>query len=165
MKEDKISIEHFSFVDIHAIQMPDPRLFCIHLERLSSSRTEGTTGWFEVSHSRLETTLNEAPDSSDGPGVRLVFSSVYEGDEARGVQTALRLRRTVIHTGLQPRLLQTQSGGRPSAGLGPQEEADEIPGCLADAVEVVAGEAEVQPADVQAGLLGALVQEGRCSAQ
>lgn len=113
----------------------------------------------------LKATLDEAPDASDGPGVRLVLPPVYEGDQARGVQAALGSGRAVGRAGLQPRLLEAQPGRGPPARVGPQEQADEIAGRLADALEVVPGEAEVQPADVQAGLLGALVEEGGGAAQ
>lgn len=90
---------------------------------------------------------------------------IYEGDEAGGVQTALRSRPAVGGSGLQPRLLEAESSRRPLARVGPQEQADEVPGRLADALEVIPGEAEVQPADVQARLLSAFIQEGRGAAQ
>lgn len=111
---------------------------------------------------RLEPALDEAPHASDGPGVRLMLPPVDEGDEARGVQAGLR---PAALPGPQPRLLQAEADRRPPAGLGAQQQADEVPRRLADAVEVVSGEAEVQPADVEAGLLRALVQEGGGAAQ
>lgn len=89
-----------------------------------------------------------------------MFPPVDEGDEAGGVQEALRSGAR-----LQPRLLQAEPGGGPLARVGPQQQADEVLGRPADALEVIPGEAEVQPADVQTRLLGALVQEGRGAAQ
>lgn len=44
----------------------------------------------DLADSGLEATLDEAPDSSDGPSISLMFPPVYEGDESGGVQTALR---------------------------------------------------------------------------
>lgn len=90
---------------------------------------------------------------------------VYKGDEAGGVQTALRSSLVIGRPGLEPRLLEAECGRRPLAGVGPQEQTDEVPRCLADTLEVIPGEAEVQPADVQAGLLRALIEEGRGAAQ
>lgn len=116
-------------------------------------------------NSGLKTTLDEAPHSTDGPGVSLMFPPVYEGDEAGGVQAALCSGPALSRPGLQPRLLKAEPGWRPPAWVGPQEQADEIPSRLADALEVIPGEAEVEPADVQAGLLGALVKEGGGAAQ
>lgn len=87
--------------------------------------------------------MDEAPDSSDGPSVSLMFPPVYEGDEAGGVQAALRSGPAVRRPGLQPRLLEAEPGWRPPAWVGPQEQADEVPGRLADALEVIPGEAEV----------------------
>ncbi|TNN54899.1 Growth factor receptor-bound protein 10 [Liparis tanakae] len=118
---------------------------------------------FSFLHLWLEATLDEAPDSAHGPGVGLVLPPVDEGDEAGGVQAALGA--AVRGVGLQPRLLEAEPGGGPPARVGPQQQADEVPGPLADALEVIPGEAEVQPADVQARLLGALVQEGGGAAQ
>lgn len=109
--------------------------------------------------------MDEAPDASDGPGISLVFPPVYEGDEAGRVQAALGSRPVVVQTRLQPRLLQTEPGRRPPAGVGPQKQTDEVSGGLADALEVIPGEAEIQPADVKAGLLGTLVEEGGGAAQ
>lgn len=109
--------------------------------------------------------MDEAPDSSDGPSVSLMFPPVYEGDEAGGVQAALCSGPAVSQAGLQPRVLKAEPGRRPPARVGPQKQAHEVPGRLADALEVIPGEAEVQPADVQAGLLGALVEEGGGAAQ
>lgn len=87
--------------------------------------------------------MDEASDSSDGPGVSLMFPPVYEGDEAGGVQAALGSGPALSRTGLQPRLLEAEPGQRPPARVGPQEKADEVPGRLADALEVIPGEAEV----------------------
>lgn len=118
-----------------------------------------------VSNSRLKATLNEAPDASDGPCVRLVFPPVDEGDEASRVQAALRSDPPVARAGLQPRFLEAEPSRGSPAGVGAEEQAHEVPGRLADPLEVVPGEAEVQPADVQAGFLRALVQEGGGAAQ
>lgn len=113
----------------------------------------------------LKATLDEAPDSSDGLGVRLMFPPVYKGDEARGVQTALCSGPAISWTRAQPSLLEAEPSWRPLPWVGPQEQADEVPGRLADALEVIPGEAEVQPADVQAGLFCTFVQEGGGAAQ
>ena len=94
-----------------------------------------------------------------------MFPPVYEGDEAGGVQAALGSGAAVIWRSLQPWLLETEPSRGPPARVGPQEQADEVPGGLADALEVIPGEAEIQPADVQAGLLGALIEEGGGAAQ
>lgn len=117
------------------------------------------------SNPRLKPALNEAPDPSDGPRVRLMLPPVDEGDEARRVQAALRPGPPVPLAGLQPRLLEAEPGRRSLAGVEAEQQADEVPGPLADPLEVIPGEAEVQPADVQAGLLRALVQEGGGAAQ
>lgn len=94
-----------------------------------------------------------------------MLPSVYEGDEAGGVQTALCSGLAIGRSGLQPRLLEAESGRRPLGRVGSQEQTDEVPGCLAHTLEVIPGEAEVQPADVQAGLLRAFVEEGGGAAQ
>lgn len=94
-----------------------------------------------------------------------MFPPVDEGDEARRVQAALRPGPPVSLAGLQPRFLEAEPSRRPPAGVGAEEQADEVPGPLADPLEVIPGEAEVQPADVQAGLLRAVVQEGGGAAQ
>ena len=94
-----------------------------------------------------------------------MLPAVYEGDEAGGVQTALRSSWVIGRSGLQPRLLEAERGRRPLARVASQEQADEVAGSLADALEVIPGEAEVQPADVQAGLLGAFIEEGGGAAQ
>lgn len=62
----------------------------------------GSGGWRGLVplHSGLKATLDEAPDSSDGPGVSLMFPPVYEGDEAGSVQAALCSGATVSRTGL-----------------------------------------------------------------
>lgn len=91
----------------------------------------------------LKATLDEAPDASDGPGISLMFPPVYEGDEAGGVQATICSGPAVSRPGLQPRLLKAEPGWRPSAWVGPQKQADEVPGCLADALEVIPWEAEV----------------------
>lgn len=114
---------------------------------------------------RLKATLDDAPDSTDGTSVCLMLPSVDEGDEAGGVQTALRSSSVIGRSGLQPRLLEAESGRGPLARVGSQEQADEVPGSLADTLEVIPGEAEVQPADVQAGLLCAFIEEGGGTAQ
>ncbi|KAF3833684.1 hypothetical protein F7725_024888 [Dissostichus mawsoni] len=119
---------------------------------LQDSRDEGWT-----LNSRLQAALDEAPDSPDGPGVGLILPPVDEGDEAGRVQAALRPGPFVRGFVLQPGLLDAERGWRSPSRVGPQQQADEVPGPLADALEVVPGEAEVQPADVQAGLLGTLV--------
>lgn len=113
--------------------------------RLEAAKIRGLV-WTCVSYplnSGLKATLDEAPDSSDGPGVSLMFPSVYEGDEAGGVQAALCSGPAVSWTGRQPRLLEADPGWRPPAWVCPQEQADEVPGRLADALEVILGEAEV----------------------
>lgn len=115
------------------------------------------------SNPRLKATVNEAPDPSDGPGIGLMFSPVNERNEAGGVQAALC--PAVALASLQPRLLEAEAGRGPSARVGLQKQADEVPGRLADALEVIPGEAEVQPADVQASLLCALVKKGGGAAQ
>lgn len=114
---------------------------------------------------QLKATLDDAPDSTDGASICLMLPSIYKGDEAGGVQAALRSSLAIGRSGLQPRLLEAECGRRPLAGVGPQEQTDEVPGRLAHTLEVIPGEAEVQPADVQAGLLRAFVEEGRGAAQ
>lgn len=91
----------------------------------------------------LEATLDEAPDSSHGPGISLVFPPVYEGDEAGGIQAALCSGPAVSRTGLQPRLLEAEPSQGPLARVGPQEQTDEVSSRLANALEVIPGEAEV----------------------
>ena len=103
--------------------------------------------------------MDEVPHAADGPCVCLVFPAVDEGDEAGGVQA------TIGHATLQPGLLEAQPGQGPPAGVGPQQQAHKVPGGLAHALEVVPGEAEVQPADVQTRLLCALIKEGRGATQ
>lgn len=55
-------------------------------------------------HSGLQAALDEAPHTSDGPSIGLVFPPVDEGDETGRVQGALG-----SGTRLQPRLLQAES--------------------------------------------------------
>lgn len=112
--------------------------------------TEGSRDWGLMwtcvscpLNSGLKATLDEAPDSSDGPGISLVFPPIYEGDEAWCVQAALCSGPAVSRSGLQPRLLEAEPGWRPPGWIGPQKQADEVPGCLADPLEVIPGKAEV----------------------
>lgn len=68
-------------------------------------------------------------------------------------------------SGLEPGLVQAGRGAGPPLRLALQQQAHEVAGGLAHALEVVLREAEVQAADVQARLLQALVQEGGRAAQ
>lgn len=113
---------------------------------------------FMSSNLRLKSTLDEIPNSSDGSGVSLMFPPVYEGNETGGVQAALCSGPAIAS--LQPWVLEAESGWRPSAWVGPQQQADEVPGRLADTLEVIPREAEVQPADVETRFFCALVKEG-----
>lgn len=105
--------------------------------------------------SRLQAALDEAPHAPDGPSVSLMFPPVDEGDEAGRVQETLGSGAR-----LQPWFLEAEAGCGPLARVGPQQQADKVLGGPADTLEIVPGKAEVQSADVLAGLLGTFVQEG-----
>lgn len=94
-----------------------------------------------------------------------MFPPIYEGDEAGGVQAALCSSSAISRSGLQPRLLEAEPGRRPLAWVCPQEQADEVPGWLADTLKVIPGEAEVQPADVQTGFLCTFIEKWRGATQ
>lgn len=103
----------------------------------------------------------EGLDATDGPNVVLVLAPVDEGDEPGRVNALC----AAIVPRLQPGVLQANGGRGPLGWAALQERAGEVLGCTADAPEVVLREAEVQPADVEAGLLQAFVQERRGSAK
>lgn len=115
-----------------------------------------------MSYPGLESTVQEGPYAAEGSEVVLVLAPVDERDETGRVQA---FSRAAARARLQPGILEAGGGGRPFAGLGTQQKADEVASRLTHALEVVLGEAEVQAADVEARLLDALVQEGRCAAQ
>lgn len=100
---------------------------------------------------------NIALDVGDRPHVVLVLAALYEARQAGGVQGDLGVAAIV---GLQPWML--QAGGRrgPPPKVFLEDHVDEISGSIAHSTEVLVGEAEVHPADVDARLLFALIQEG-----
>lgn len=108
------------------------------------------------SDSGLQAALDEAPHTSNGPCISLMFPPVNEGDEAGRVQEAFITPRAW----LQPCFLQAEPSWRSLGWVGPQQQADKVLCGLADTLEVVPGEAEVQAADVLASLLSTLIQEG-----
>lgn len=85
-----------------------------------------------------------------------LFASVDKRGESDGVQWCFGVISTMS---ADPRVLQARGGARPLSGVLVERGHDEVFGGLADAAEVLLGEAEVQPADVDAGLLQTLVQE------
>lgn len=66
-----------------------------------------------------------------------MLPAVDEGNEARRVQAALSSAPPVPLRGLQPRLLEAEPDRRPPAGVGLEQQADEVSGGLADAVEEI----------------------------
>lgn len=172
-KEDKISIHYFAFLllpgspdgQIQRNLQPPPPQQAQHVQLFCSTVRLRLPCVSHPLDLGLKATLDEAPDSSDGPRISLMFPPVYEGDEAGRVQTAFCSSPAISRASLQPRLLEAEPCWRPLAWVGPQKQADEVPGRLADTLEVIPGEAEVQPADVQAGLLCAFVKEGRGATQ
>lgn len=122
--------------------------------------------------------MEEGLNGPNGPDVVLVFPPLDEGDEPGGVQMCAvvtrRRRLRVIHvavpaadyaSGLEPRVLQAEPSRGPSLQLALEQQADKVLGFCAHTLEVVLGETEVQPTDVQTRLLEAFVQEGRSAAE
>lgn len=121
--------------------------------------------------------VEEGRDRVHGPCVVLVFPPLDEGNESGRVQVRRLMVRRCARVlrpsesrgdrapGLEPRLLQARQRSGPSLRLALEQQADEILGARAHALEVVLREAEVQAADVQTGLLQALIQERRSATE
>lgn len=85
-----------------------------------------------------------------------LFASVYKRGESGGVQWRFGVIPAVS---ADPGVLQARGRAGPFPGVLVQRGHDEVFGGLADPAEVLLRKAEVQPADVDAGLLQTLVQK------
>lgn len=91
-----------------------------------------------------------------------LFASVYKRSQSDGVQWRFGVIPTVS---ADPGVLQARGRARPFPGVLVQRGHNEVFGGLADPTEVLLRKAEVQPADVDAGLLQTLVQKRRHTAE
>lgn len=103
-----------------------------------------------------QATMQECLETGHGSQVVLMFPPLYKRDESGSVEASCS--RGCV--GLQPLLLvQANLRRGTSARLALEQDAYQVQRCRTHAAEVVLREAEVQAADVEAGLLDTLVQE------
>lgn len=118
-----------------------------------------------TSQCAAHTAAHQPLDVGDGPDVVQLPPAVNERGQARRVQRRLGVLPAVCAPATHPRVLQAGGGAGPLPGILLQCRGHEIPRRLAHGPEVLVREAEVQAADVDAGLLRRLVQKRRDAAE
>ncbi|TNN51040.1 hypothetical protein EYF80_038770 [Liparis tanakae] len=128
-------------------------------------RGGGRGGGGEEGKRVAQAAAHQPLDVSDGPHVVQLSPPVDERGQSRRVQRRLGVLPAVRAAAAHPRVLQAGSGARPLPGILLQRRGHKVPRRLAHIAEVLVREAEVQAADVDAGLLRRLVQERRHAAE